>query len=267
MDDEGAIAEDLRLARARGIARLVDVTSIGMGRDVPAALRLCADAGMQAIFSTGFYKEPFLPAVVQVEPEEGLTKLMVREVVEGIEGADVKAQVIGEVGTGAEIAPLERKVLRAASAAQAETGVPIYTHTTLGRLGLEQVGIMRQSGAILKKVVIGHVDLCPDLDYCLRLLDCGVYLGFDTVGKEKYQPDSVRARAIAALVGRGRWDKIVLSTDITRKSHLREFGGYGRAYLIDAFVPMLLEEGISERQVDVMLSDTPGALFPVGGDA
>lgn len=261
MRDEDAIVEDLRQLRAAGVERIIDLTGIGMGRDVVTARALCEKAHMAVLFATGFYKEPFLPEIVFEKSESELAELMVKEITTGIEGTGEKASVIGEIGTGHEISPAETRVFRAAARAQCETGVPIYTHTTLGTLGLEQVEILTRAGADTEKVVIGHVDLNPDLDYHLRLLERGVYLGFDTVGKQTYQPDSVRASLIVKLSNMGYAGRLVLSTDVTRLSHLRSYGGYGRAYLMDSFVPMLRNLGLPERHLEMMLSETPARLF------
>ncbi|QUL99383.1 MAG: phosphotriesterase-related protein [Candidatus Fermentithermobacillus carboniphilus] len=261
MLDGTAILEDLQQTVASGIQRIIDVTNIGMGRDVRTAKALCEKACVAVSFSTGFYKEPFFPKIVLEKSESELAALMIKEITDGIENTGERAKLIGEIGTGNEISPTEAKVFRAAALAQRETGVPIYTHMTLGRLGLEQVKILKAAGADLEKVVIGHVDLNPELDYYLRLLDHGVYLGFDTIGKQTYQPDALRASLIVKLSNRGYAEKLLLSTDITRLSHLRRYGGYGRAYLMESFVPMLRELGLSDRDLNLMLSEAPEKLF------
>lgn len=261
MLDSTAILEDLQQTVASGIQRIIDVTNIGMGRDVRTAKALCEKARVAVSFSTGFYKEPFFPKIVFEKSESELAALMIKEITDSIENTGERAKLIGEIGTGNEISPTEAKVFRAAALAQRETGVPIYTHTTLGRLGLEQVKILKAAGADLEKVVIGHVDLNPELDYSLRLLDHGVYLGFDTIGKQTYQPDALRASLIVKLSNRGYAEKLLLSTDVTRLSHLRRYGGYGRAYLMESFVPMLRELGLSDRDLNLMLSEAPEKLF------
>lgn len=261
MFDEEAILEDLLEIAALGVTHIIDVTNMGMGRDVPRAKALCDKAGIKVCFSTGFYKEPFFPELVLEKEDRELAAIMIKEIISGIEGAQERAKVIGELGTGKEVSRTEEKVLRAGALAQAETGAPIYTHTTLGRLGLEQLEILKSAGANLEKVVIGHVDLNPDLDYYLRLLDSGVYLGFDTIGKKAYQPDAVRAYFIAELVRRGYADKILLSTDITRLSHLKRHGGTGRAYLFEEFIPMLRAEGLTDQDIRSMLDTAPAQVF------
>lgn len=54
----------------------------------------------------------------------------------------------------------------------------------------------KKHGVDLNRVVIGHVDLTGDADYVLKMLREGVYVEFDTIGKESYMPDRVRAEML-----------------------------------------------------------------------
>ena len=45
--------------------------------------------------------------------------------------------------------------------------------------------------------------------------------------------------------------------DITRKSNLSYQGGIGYSYLLDTFVPMALENGVSQTFIDRMLRINP----------
>ena len=148
---------------------------------------------------------------------------------------------------------MELKVFEASSRAHIETGKPIITHTTLGKLGLEQIEIFKKFNVDLSKVTLSHIDLSGDLDYMIRLLDTGVNIAFDTIGKNNYQPDEDRAKWLKELCDRGYSNQIVMSMDITRKSHFKENGGLGYSYLIDNFLPRLYEKEISNKHLENML--------------
>lgn len=109
----------------------------------------------------------------------------------------------------------------------------------------------------LSKVVIGHVDLSGNIDYILRLLYEGVYVEFDTIGKVNYLPDEKRVDMLVEISKRGLIDQVVMSVDITRKSHLKYKGGIGYNYLFETFIPKLREAGISENNIDKMLKENP----------
>ena len=47
-----------------GVRNILEVTNLGMGRDVGYIRRVSEETGINILVSTGFYKEPFLPACV-----------------------------------------------------------------------------------------------------------------------------------------------------------------------------------------------------------
>ena len=262
VDDFGRVVEEYRGLWERGVRTVVDVTNRGMGRNVPYVGKVAAASGLKILSSTGYYKEPFLPEEVYRLEEKELAKILKDELLTGIGGTSVKASVIGEIGTGkGAIQPVEEKVFRAASRAHAETGAPIVTHTTLGSLGLEQISIFKSMGVDLSRVVLSHIDLSGDLDYMKRLLDAGVNIAFDTIGKIKYQPDTLRAQWLSRLCREGYSSQIVMSMDITRKSHYKANGGPGYAYLLDTFVPALQKRGVDGRCLKAMLCDNPARIY------
>jgi len=246
--------KELKELKLKGVCNIIDVTNRGMGRNIEYLTKVKEETGINILSSTGYYKNPFFPEEVYKLTTKELAHIMLKEITEGIDDYGIKAQVIGEIGTSKDnIYPEEEKVFRAASMVHAETGKPIVTHTTLGTLGMEQIKIFKEYGVNLDKVVISHVDLTGDLDYILRLIDKGANVAFDTVGKINYQPEDVRVNLLKELTKRGLSEKIVLSMDITRKSHLKYLKGLGYSYLLDNFLPLLRNAYISEADIDNMM--------------
>lgn len=242
----------------KGVRNIVDVTNLGMGRNIPYVQKVAEKSGMNILFSTGFYQEAFYPIQVFRQTKEQLAAKMVKEIKEGIKETDAKAEIIGEIGTSYnEWTETERKVFEAVVLAHEETGKPITTHTSIGTLGHEQVRFFQEQNVDLDRVVIGHVDLTGDADYILDMLKTGVYVEFDTVGKESYMPDQVRAEILKKIQDKGYMDRVLLSMDITRKSHLEYQGGLGYSYLLDSFIPLLETYGITESSIDKMLVKNP----------
>lgn len=243
---------------AKGVRNIVDVTNMDMRRNPMYVKRVADETGMNIVQATGFYQDKFLPEFVTDYTVKQLTDFMTKEINEGIADTDIKAQIIGEIGTSKnEMTEREAKVFEASVIAHKETGVPITTHTTLGTYGHEQVEFFKKHGADLSKVVIGHVDLTGDIDYILHMLDQGVYVEFDTIGKENYQPDLLRVEMLKEIEKRGFTDKVFLSMDITRKSNMEYMGGIGYSYLLDTFVPLALENGVSQKFITKMLEENP----------
>ena len=82
-------------------------------------------------------------------------------------------------------------------------------------------------------------------------------VGFDTVGKNAYFPDEMRVEFLKELDKDGLLGQVVLSLDLTRKSHLAYKGGIGYTYLFEVFLPMLRQAGIQEESIEKMLIKNP----------
>lgn len=262
LDTMDETIEELKNLKKLGVSNILDVTNRGMGRHMDYLLKVQERTQINIIPSTGYYKEPFLPEEVYRLTEKELAKIMIDEILSGIDDTGVKAGVIGEVGTGkGSVSEMERKILNAAAWAHVETGRVITTHTTLGTLGLEQIEIFKVRGVNLEKVIIGHVDLSGDIEYILRLIDTGVFVAFDTIGKINYMPEEKRLDMLKEICKRGLSGRVVMSMDITRKSHLKSHGGLGYGYLLEGFIPFINKNGISQEDIEKMLITNPAKIM------
>ena len=93
------------------------------------------------------------------------------------------------------------------------------------------------------------------------MIDLGAYVQFDTIGKNNYYPDEKRIGMLHELRNRGLLNRVMLSMDITRRSHLKANGGNGYDYLLTTFIPQLRQSGFSQADVDTMLRDNPSQFF------
>ena len=170
--------------------------------------------------------------------------------------------MIAEIGSSeGVITASEAKVFAAAALAHNETGRPTSTYTPSSTMGLEQLALLHAHGVDLSRVVIGHCDLKDNLTDILKMIDLGAYVQFDTIGKNSYYPDEKRIEMLTALRERGLLNRVMLSMDVTRRSHLQANGGNGYSYLLTHFVPQLSLAGFSQADVDVMLRDNPAQFF------
>lgn len=262
LDCYNETVEEFKKLYEYGVRTVVDVTNDGMGRNVGYVLNVEKETGIRIIQSTGFYKEPFLPQRVYGQTVRQMADWMIGEIRTGIDGTGPKARMIGEIGTSKnQMTEAERRVFDAAVIAARETGMPIYTHTTLGTYAPEQAQYFKDAGLPLDRIVLGHIDLSGDLDYIRRVLDYGVTIGFDTVGKNNYFPDAKRVEFLLALENEGRLDQVVLSEDLTRKSHLKFKGGIGYSYLFETFIPMAKAAGLKQESLDKMLIHNPARIL------
>lgn len=245
-----------------GVRNIVDVTNMGMGRDPEYVREVAEKSGINIIQSTGFYKEPFLPDFVYDMDIDELADLIAKEIEEGIEDTGIKAQVIGEIGTSKDkIEAMEEKIFMASIKAHKKTGAIISTHTSLGTMALDQADMFIKEGVDPAKVVIGHQDLCGNLDQIKKLINLGFYISFDTIGKNNYFPDVTRAEYLLDLQENNMLDRIFFSMDITRKSNLKYKGGIGYTYLFTDFIPLIKKAGISQESIDKILIYNPRRIF------
>ena len=262
LDSFDLMVAEFKQLKSLGVERIVDVTNIGMGRNIAYVEQIQQQSGVEILSATGCYKEPFLPDWFYVESTEQIARRFITEIEQGIEHTARKARIIGEVGSGFDgINQHEQKLLQAAALASLATGKYITTHTSLGRFGEQQLNLFDSMGVSSDRVIVGHTDLAGDRDYLFRLLDRGAFVEFDTIGKLSYQPDELRADLFSQAVKQGYQQQLLLSVDITRKSHLKANGGIGYAYLFEHFIPMLFERGVNEQDIEVILQQNPNRIL------
>jgi len=279
-DEEQAVKEVTEF-KDRGGGTIVDVTSIGLKRDPLGLQRVSESTGLHVVMGTGFYQKVFHPEDMDSRSVEELTDEIVRDVTVGVGDTGVRSGIIGEIGVnGDPITANETKSIRAAARASVLTGGAVSFHR--GGLGAERhrsLDIVAEEGADLGRVILGHADeIADDLPLMLEVLERGVYVQFDLIGrtqpltrevlKGEYRDmpgpsiTMVVGQAIPRLMERGYEDRILLSHDVCWKVHLKKFGGFGFSYILEKFLPHLRDLGVTDRQIDKMMVHNPAAVLP-----
>ena len=268
LDDEEAATRELAAFRRAGGSAVIEMTTVDYGRDVGALERLARATGVHLVAATGFNKGKFADRLTAGRSVEEIAAWMIREVQEGVcpfspdqphrEESGARAGLIKASSSLDGANPNERKVFAAAILAHHATGAPISTHTEKGSWALEQAELFIEGGVDPQKVLIGHLDLKPDLPYLLEVAASGVRLGLDQFSKEKYLPDRTRVGLVAALVEAGHGRQILLSGDLARRSYWRAFGHpYGFTFIPTRVKPLLEEAGLSQEQIEDILVYNP----------
>jgi phosphotriesterase-related protein len=132
-------------------------------------------------------------------------------------------------------------------------------------MAFEQVQILRSEGVKPTRVIVGHMDRRMDDGAYLRsVLDTGVFIAFDGVGKWRYGPDEDRAAAMSRLVDAGYADQLLVSGDMARRSLLRGYGGApGLGYIVERFPLMLMEAGLDALAVRKLLVGNPARALTI----
>jgi phosphotriesterase-related protein len=271
LNDVALAEQELLRFKRRGGDTVVDATSIGIGRDPEALFGISRATGVNIIAGCGYYTADTHPADMPEKTVDQIRDEILADLTTGMDGTRIRAGVIGEIGTSAEILPGEHKTLLAAAEAQRERGVGVIVHTyPWGRCGLDAVALLTRGGVPPHKISINHVDVEIDLDYCKHLCDTGAFIEFDNFGKEYFidrrdrgfaggvfARDIERVHAVKALVDAGYLDRLLLSNDVCLKTLLHRYGGWGYDHVLAHIAPMLLDEGLTDAQVDVLLRANP----------
>ena len=269
--DTDVAARELSLYQSFGGCSIVDVTPDDIGRDVRALQALSRKTGVQIVVGCGHYTDVSLSPQVKAMSVDELTAEILRDLTVGVQGTDIKAGVIGEIGTSAEITAAEHRCVQAAMRASRETGAAVHVHTSLweenGKTVLE---IAKKEGADLGRVCIDHIDVDLREDYCRTLLEQGAWIEFDNCGKEFFMPprdcgkirgkfayDMERAVMIQRLFAQGYGERILMTNDICLKTMLAEYGGNGFMHVARTMVPMLRYVGMTEEQIHRLTVTNP----------
>jgi phosphotriesterase-related protein len=270
LSDEAVARDELLAFKKYGGNTIVDLTNASMGRDPIALQQMSRLTGLNIITSTGYYVQASHPDELESMTEAELAKVMIREIMLGIDASRVRAGAIGEIGVTDGVLENEAKVLRAAVAAQKETGAPIFIHTwPFGKDGIPALSVIAKAGGTISKVVVCHVDGHIDVDYCRTLLDQGAYVEFEHFGKEFKEirgneihvvaDDAERLKGVQKLIGMdaGYIRKILFSTDRCLKMELLKYGGVGYAHVLRTIIPWMRIMGFAEEQITRIVVDNP----------
>lgn len=263
--------KELAYFKRAGGNTIVDATTNGIGRNPEALRKISENTGVNIIAGAGYYVYSTHPKELEKMSLEEIADTMIREVNEGLDGTDIKAGIIGEIGISEVFNENERRVLRAAAIAQKATNVGINVHINpWTENGSEAADILLSEGVQPEKICISHIDVEGKIDYIHGLLEKGVYVEFDNFGKEYYVDkdarhsgyglfinDVERIRLLKRLIEEGWIKQILLSCDVCLKTLLRSYGGWGYDHLLTNLIPVMHEEGISQKDIDTMLIDNP----------
>jgi predicted metal-dependent phosphotriesterase family hydrolase len=280
---------------ALGFRTVVDLSPYGdagrsaCGENVALLREIAERSGLTIVSGTATYRQEFSPQWTIDATVDELVDRFMADATTGIGNTDVQAGILGEQPTSLDaITPHEEKGLRAAARASHATGLAISTHTTHGTMALEQIDLLEEEHVDLTRVIVGHMDNHPDLDYLRRVLDRGVNIGFDSIGKQYWdvrvppradeapdgeytkqaiqQSDRTRAVRLGALVAEGYRSQIVLSQDLTGGQvslNPTTHGRHGYTYLGSVFAELLADHGVTEADLDIMLRTNPTRLLTV----
>lgn len=260
----------------RGIRAMVDVTVIGLGRDIRVIERVAKDIDFNIVVATGYYTFKDLPSFyhnhgpsLMVDGPDPLHDMFVKDITQGIAGSQVKAGIIKIATDTPGFTPDVSRVFESAIRAHKDTGTPITTHTNAGlKGGLDQQAFFRERGVDLQRTVIGHCGDSTDLDYLRSLMDAGSYIGMDRFGLNWFGADDSRTDTVAELCKLGYAERMTLSHDAayfsvnTEPSYRsKALPAWKHTLIPDSILPNLKKRGVTDEQIHQMMVLNPIAVL------
>jgi phosphotriesterase-related protein len=253
-----------------GGGAIVDVTSIGLGRDPAKLVEVARRSGIPIVMGAGWYRSAWNPTGHADLDVASLTDEIVRDITVGVGDSGVRAGIIGEVAAMEIVTDphdsAEVKGVRAAARASRLTGAAITLHQWVrdGVALARTLDIIEQEGGDLTRVVVGHIDAvsAANIPRLVAIAKRGVTLEFDLFGTPYTLSDPrldarPMADAIVALVKAGYAERLLMSHDVCTKIQQKAYGGKGFDYLLTQVVPYLQQRGVSAAQVRTIMVENP----------
>ena len=273
LTDERVAADEILLFKHAGGRTVVDPTPKTLARDPLALARIARATGLNVVMGAGYYVAASHPPDMDRRTVDELTREMTADVTAGVGDTGVRSGVIGEIGATWPWTDNEKKVLRAAVAAQRDTGAPLMVHPGRHpRAPMEIAEFIQKERGDLRRTIMCHIcRTIADVKAVIDLARTGIWLEYDLFGLENsyypYQPsfdmpnDGGRMAHVLALIEAGHQDQLLLSHDIAYKTSLVTYGGYGYHHLLVNVVPRLRMKGVDDAGLKRLLVDNPTRAF------
>jgi predicted metal-dependent phosphotriesterase family hydrolase len=235
-----------------------------------ATKKMAEETGVNVILGVGHYFDQYFDVDwFERNSTDQIAEYLVADLTDEIPGTGVRAGFVGEVASDLPyITAREERSFRAAGRAAARTGVMVSTHAPTFPTAETQIDILTQEGVAPERIVIGHTDTVKSLQYSVDLLKRGVYIEYDCMmavksgGAVAEHELARRIEYVRELVEMGYADRIMLSQDVSQRSHQAAQGGPGLTFIFEEFAEAAIAAGIDPEVLRKMSTDNPRrALF------
>jgi phosphotriesterase-related protein len=258
------IEKELRRFKAAGGSVVVEFTPLDYHRNPQILIQLSNATGVHIIMGTGFYRSPGADYYLNNKDLQAVKQQLIDEVRLGEERTGVRAAFYKWATSRDTVTDMEYVTLSLITDAHKETKAPIATHCQRGRLAMTQVRLLKEKKVDPENIIIGHLDMILDLtmDILLEVLESGVSISFDQLGKPKYGIGAHKIELIRKLCELGFENKILCGTDIGRFSCLEETKGVpGYAYIPGKFRKQLKAANFSDELILTLLAKNPAKFY------
>jgi len=274
-EDPERMCTELEYVAASGVDTVVDLTTVGIGRHPTHLAEVSQRSGVHVVLATGYHRDAHYPPAhwVHRETSDVLLEVLLADLRTGIDERDwrgpapqpsaVRSGVVKVGASYQRMTPAERRRIEVGIEAARLTGVGLTVHCEIGTMAHDILDLAVAGGLPSDRVALAHMDRNPDPDLHVEIADRGAYLLYDTVGRIKYRPDSELAALIQRLLDAGQVARMLLGTDVGRRTMLRAYGGGpGMDVLGREFLPRLRRR-IGDQAVEEITRANPARYLTV----
>lgn len=263
MEDVEKSTREAILFREAGGGTIIEAQPGGCNRMESALQEIARASGVNIIASTGFHKLIFYPEDhwFYTADEDFLYRFFLHELTEGMYSdidrsfhettVPICAGIVKTALDTEGLTPMYRRLFTAAARASIEADVPLMVHIEQNSRPDELLAFLLELGVPAGRIIFCHMDRSvEDLSYYTQVLDKGIALEFDTIGRFKYHSDEDEIGLIRCLLDHGYEDQLLFSLDTTA-ARLKSYtpDAIGLDYILRVFVPALKEAGVTEEQI------------------
>lgn len=233
--------------------------------NVMATKAMAEETGLNVVLGTGHYFDHYFDVDwFERNSTERIAEFLVADLEEEIPGTGVRAGFVGEVASDLPyITAREERSFRASGRAAARTGVMVSTHAPTFPTAETQIDILTQEGVAAERIIIGHTDTVKNLQYSLDLLNRGVYIEYDCMmavksgGQVAEHELQRRVEYLRDLIEQGFADRLLLSQDVSQRSHQAALGGPGLTFIFEEFAEAATAAGIEPDALRQISTENP----------
>jgi phosphotriesterase-related protein len=260
---------EVNAVKERGVKTICDPTVMELGRDIRFMEKVAHETGIQIIAATGIYSYHYIAPHFQYRNIDYMADVFVRDIETGIQNTSIKAGFLKCATDAQGITKDVEKVIRAVARSHHKTGVPIMTHShPESGTGLKQLDILEEEGVNPKNILIGHCGDTDNIEYILKVLDRGAFIGMDRYGSNRILEADLRNATVVELVKRGYAEQMFLSQDyccsmdwFSEERMKKLFPKWSMTYLLDEIIPELKKEGVTDHHIHMMMIENPQKWF------
>jgi len=274
------LAAKLLEFKAAGGGTIVDATGMFEGRDLRLYEALSRATGVHIVASTGQGPEAMLGGYYLTPqtnpptpwPTQKFAELFGREVNEGMVVPRLErrasAGLVATAVTSTGLTPTDGSLVRGAARAGAAYGVPMALRCGADAPAELQLALDEELGA--KRVLVRGLDRRDAVanGWPGLIAAKGARVGLDHIGSTdpRYLDDAQRVALVVELIEAGFADRILLSSSATGVSFGEPGNDLPYHQVLTRFVPMLLDAGVSQAQIEQLLITNPAQLLSLSGD-